>query len=311
MFTKFKSTNSVVFLDPHAEKPLANKEGEKIDLILSPSLYWVKCVALPVKYVRDAKKLVASIFEEQLPEGSYSYAVFKEGEEFLLFAYEDQKIIEEIHKKNISISNVDRVYFAQTELADALPCMINENEALAFDEGIVFVTPSSWFDSLEKLSLSELKLSKNSIKLQQFSHIIDNSSLYKVGALLGVFIVLLLVEIFITAQKIDAVEVEKGKLFDEYKLYPTMMQNKAVLREYKTTFTQQEKLRDLIETFLKLPLKNTQKIERIRYKQKTLYVDISGVKKGELKQIQRKLTNYKKGLKSTFKENLLQLEVAL
>ncbi|QOP41720.1 hypothetical protein [Sulfurimonas marina] len=311
MFTKFKTTSSVVFLDPHSEKAPEIAGGTKVDIVLSPSLYWVKKLSLPVKYARDAKKLLPSLFEDNLPEGNYSYVVFKEGEEFLAFAYEDKKIIEEIGKKNISISSINNVYFAQTELLELLPCKINEKEVMVVDNEIVFIAPRVWNETAEELSLDSLKLSKKTIKLQQFSHIIDNSSLYKVAVLIGMFIILLGIENFITMQKIESVNIQKEKLFEEYKLYPTMMQNRSVLQEYETTFEKQTKLRELIAEFLKLKLEKEQKITDIAYKNKMLSVKISGLDTAASKKVLQSLQSYKAALSSSFKGKTFEIKVKL
>ncbi|WP_304546061.1 hypothetical protein [Sulfurimonas microaerophilic] len=311
MFTKFKTTSSVVFLDPHSEKTPQVAAGTKVDIILSPSLYWVKKLSLPVKYARDAKKLLPSLFEDNLPQGNYSYVVFKEGEEFLAFAYEDKKIIEELGKKDIPVSTIKNVYFAQTELLDAVPCKINEKEVLIVDNDLVFIAPSRWIETAKELSLDNLKLSKKTIKLQQFSHIIDNNSLYKIAALLGVFILLLGVEAFITMQKIESVNIQKEKLFDEYKLYPTMMQNRSVLQEYETTFEKQTKLREIVADFLKLKLTKEQKITKIAYKNKVLSVNISGLDEASSKKVLQSLQNYKAALSSSFKGKNFEIEVKL
>ncbi|WP_428738044.1 hypothetical protein [Sulfurimonas sp.] len=309
MFTKFKKTNSIVFLDPHSQTRPRVAEGAKIDIILSPSLYWVKKLSLPVKYIRDARKLLPSIFEDILPDGNYNYAVFKEGEEFIAFAYEDKKILDELNKKNISASSVENVYFAQTELQGSTPCKINDNEALVVDNGIIFLAPIEWLEEVKFLSLTSIQRSNKTIKLQQFSHIIDKSSLNKVGILLGVFIVVLMIEMFITSQKISAVEEEQEKLLSEYKLYSTMMQNKAVLSEYETTYQKQTKLRNILEDILKLQIR--QKITKIELKNKVLHITLQEIDEVTKKQILQGLVAYKANLKSTLKDHLLEIEVTL
>jgi hypothetical protein len=309
LFTKFKKTNSIVLLDPHSKVMPKIPDGAKVDIILSPSLYWVKKLTLPVKYARDVKKLLPSLFEDILPDGNYSYAVFKEEEEFVAFAYEDKKIIDELSKKGISVSSTENVYFAQTELLSSTPCKLNDKEALILDNGIVFIAPIEWTQNIQPLILNSVSSSKKTIKLQQFSHIIDNSSLNKIGLLLGVFIVVLSIEMFITMQKIDAIEQNRQKLFSDYKLYPTMMQNRAVLTDYEQTFTRQTRLRNILEILLKLDLK--QKITKIDLKNKTLHVTMKGVDQATSKKILQSLRTYQQSLKSTFKENLFEIEVTL
>ncbi|MEA2091565.1 MAG: hypothetical protein U9O83_04260 [Campylobacterota bacterium] len=116
MFTIFNPKLTTLFLDPNSESSYSAIKGAKVNIILSPSLYWVKKLSLPVKYLRDAKKLLPSLFEDTLPKGNYSYTAYKSGDEFLIFAYEDKYILETLSKEGISLSNVANVYFAQSEM---------------------------------------------------------------------------------------------------------------------------------------------------------------------------------------------------
>ena len=56
---KFREDKKTVFLDPHTELVVSD---EKLNVILSPSLYWVQKVTLPLKYARDAKKIIRITF---------------------------------------------------------------------------------------------------------------------------------------------------------------------------------------------------------------------------------------------------------
>ena len=309
LFTKFKKSNSVIFLDPHAQIAPKIAESTRVDIILSPSLYWVKKLKLPVKYTRDVKKLLPSIFEDILPNGNYSYAVFKEDDGYIAFAYEDKQIIDELTKQKIPVVNVENVYFAQTELLSSSPCMINDKEALVLENGVLFLAPLDWFEDIKPLSLSSVIRSNKAIKLQQYSHIIDTGSINKIGALLGVFIVVLIVEMFITSQKIDHLEQEKEKLFTHAKLLPTMMQNRAVLAEYETTFEKQTKLRNILGILLQIELR--QKITKIELKNKVLHITLQEIDQATTKKILQSLKAYESTLRSSLKNNSFEIEVVL
>ena len=98
---KFNTKLKTIFLDPNSDKSVINnydndsilvtddasKKREKVNVILSPSLYWVKKLSLPVKYVREVKKLLPSIFEDTLPKGNYNYTAYKSGEDFFGFEH--------------------------------------------------------------------------------------------------------------------------------------------------------------------------------------------------------------------------------
>ena len=266
---KFREDKKTVFLDPHTELVISD---EKLNIILSPSLYWVKKVTLPLKYERDAKKLLVSLFEDVLPEGTYSYSVYKvpskEGV-FMIFAYEDKAILDLLLAQGISSANIYSIHFAQSEL-DTLDgaVKINETQSIYVKDSVVTLVPCCWIEEKGKLDLSNVKLSKHTITLAQFGHIVDNKSLINIGAILSVFIVLIWVELFIVSQNISKIELESSEIFAKHKLKPTMFQNKSLLKKYKTIYGNQTKLRKDFEKKLK-----NKNITKITYKDKKLKVN--------------------------------------
>lgn len=267
---KFNEQNRIVFLDPHSSIEISS--DEKIDIILSPSLYWVQKVKLPVKYIREVKKLLPSLFEDILPDGHYSYSAYKDDEDknsFFIFAYEDKKIIDLASSFGISSSNIASVRFAQSELSDLQGGVkINESQSIYVKDGIVTLVPCCWIEEKGNIDLESLKLKKHTITLEQFGHIVDNSSLYKIAAVLIMFSLLFFSEYFITKQKIASLEEQKKELYKKYDLKPTMFQNKAILKKYKSIHEHQTKLREELSKKLK-----QNNIKLITYKNNNLKVE--------------------------------------
>lgn len=202
MFMNFKRPTTTLFLEPSANEEFSFDKSEKLNIILSPALYWVKKMPLPVSSVREVKKLLPSIFEDSLPEGHYSYTAYKSGEEFMLFAYEDKKILALLSKVGIGLANIASVHFAQSEFKELSHAFcINEKQCMYMKDELLVLAPSAWISNKEKLNIEDIQLSKHTLTLQQFGHIVDNSSLYKMGAILGVLALVLLIEIFITNAK--------------------------------------------------------------------------------------------------------------
>jgi len=266
---KFNQDKKIVFLDPHLELVISD---EKLDIILSPSLYWVKKVTLPLKYARDAKKLLESLFEDLLPEGNYSYSVYKKTDKdtFFIFAYEDKTILDLLTSYGISSANISSIHFAQSELDTLKGAMkINETQSIYVKDDIVTLLPCCWIEESGDLDLEAITLSKHKITLAQFGHIVDNSSLIKIGAILVVFILFTWVELFIVNQDISKITKETTELFAKYKLKPTMFQNKALLKKYKKIHKNQTKLRaDMAKELRKRDIK------RISYKNNQLKVSL-------------------------------------
>lgn len=311
-----RTQNRTVFLDPNAPSVnlgaigLASKE--KVNVILSPSLYWVKKLSLPVKYIRDVKKLLPSIFEDSLPDGKYSYTAYKSGDEFLVFAYEDKHIIDVMNSKGLSLANVSGVYFAQSELDDVEGAVsINETQSLYVKDGIVVLVPCCWIEEKGDLDISDLELSKHKVTLQQFGHIVDNKSLYKIAAVLVAFIILVATEYFLTSAKATEIQTAQEELFAKYKLKSTMFQNKSMLKKYNATHEQQTKLREYISYILSMKLTAQQNISLITLKNKKLVVEITGVEQGNENTILQTLKAKKVAYKKSFEKEKMHLELTI
>ena len=312
MFTRFKSSTTTLFIDSNFEDDLSYKSGTKVKLILSPSFYWVKKISLPISSVREVKKLLPSIFEDTLPSAHYSYTAYKVGDEFIAFAYEDKKIFELLKKIGINYADVVSLHFAQSEFETLQgACRVNASESIYLQDGIVVLAPTSWLKESRKLDTTDILLSKHKIKLQQFGHIVDSSSLYKIGAILVTFALILVVEIFVAKSKLSDLESAKGELFSKYKLQSTMFQNRASMKKYSKIHKTQTKLREYISYFLSMKLKNGQKLIVIEYKNNHLYVKISGAAQGKERRITSQLDSKGVKYKVSFHEETMSMEIKL
>ncbi len=277
MLSKFKTKTKNIFLDKFTKKINSNNK-EKFSIILSPSLYWLKKINLSVN-LREVKKLLPSIFEDILPEGVYSYFVYKEGDEYIAFAYEDKKILELLREKNIPLSNISSIHLAQTELQNlSMPVKVNENEVIYVKDNIILLGFKEWFDDVKELSLDDITLSNKKIRIKQYGgNLIDTKHLYKISFILGLLIFILIVQIFILNNKIGKIETKKDELFQKYHLKPTMIQNLSILESYKEIFNKQLKLRKVVGEILKLKLDKNEKIISIKYAGNLILVKIKGI----------------------------------
>jgi len=311
LFTKFRRKTTTLFLDPYMEKREYPKD-RKFHIILSPSLYWVKKVQLPVKYIREVKKLLPSLFEDILPQGHFSYSVYKEGESYYIFAYEDKKIFDLLSSVGIASTDILGVYFAQAELdVQEDVYQINQKQVLYKKDDILIVAPKVWFKEVKPLDLSQHSIVSSKISLQQYGHIVDKGSLYKLAALVVMLILVVGMEIFITKAKISEIEKLESGVFTRYKLLPTMMQNKAVLAKYTKIYQLQTKLRAYLELFLKMPLQSTQKITLVTYKNALLHVSISNVSQKDEKKLFEKFVAQKIAYKTKYTKDGVDVEIML
>jgi len=311
----FNKKYKTFFLDPYSEPMHID---EKVNIILSPSLYWVKKISLPVKYVRDALKLLPSIFEDILPDGNYSYSAYKCEEtkglnsDFFVFAYEDKRILDVMSDKNITMLNVVNVYFAQSELQNIEGAVkINERQSIYVKDELVILVPCCWVEEKGDLDLALLPLSKHKIILQQFGHIVDSRSLYTIGALMLVMILLVGIEYFITAEKSATITNLKDRLFVEHKLKETTFQNKSMLKKYQNIHKEQTEIRTYISYILSLKLKPQEKLIQVKFKNKTLIANFSGVDRENFRHITSSLNSKKIKFKTSYKNDILYVELAL
>ena len=312
LFTRFKKEHKRLFLDPSSNEKFEHSTGEKVEVVLSPALYWVKKLKLPVKNAREAKKLLPSIFEDLLPLGHYAYHAYKSGDEFLLFAYEERKILELLQKVGVAFAEIAGVHFAQSLSAFVeTPKSINEKQALLLKDDVVILVPLVWVETHSALKIEKIKLSSNSIKLQQFGHLVDNSSLVKIGIVLAFLALLLSMEIFIASAKKEQVSLAKEEIFSHYKLQSTLMQNRSSLEKYTKINAEQKKLRVYIGAFLSLKLEQGQKITNMSYKNKKFSCSINKATPKSVAAIKKQLSVKGIVAQETLSKENLKLEVVL
>jgi len=309
LFMKFNTKYKTIFVDPQMQKVEIH---EKVNVILSPSLYWVKKLPLPIKYLRDVKKILPSVFEDVLPLGNYNYSAYKSGEEFFVFAYEDKLILDTLTQKGITAANIADVYFAQSEFAEFQGALkANETQSMYLKDEILILVPSAFVDASKMLDTDAIVLSKNTISLAQFGHIVDAKSLYKIAAVFGVLLLLLGVEWFVTAQKINEIEALKSALFEQEGAKSTMFENNAILKKHKAIYEKQTKIRECIALVLEVKLAKNETLKEMSLKNKSFVAEFSPLSPATAAAIEKEFK--RSGLTYTFakQSESWRLELAL
>ena len=309
MFSKFKKQCNTIFVDKNSADFVVQ---ESVNVILSPSLYWVQKLTLPVKSLREVKPLLESLFEDILPEGRYSYTAYKEGDAYFVFAYEDKVLLDLLQEKGISPAKINSVHFAQSELSRLeTPKKVEDGSTIMTQDDVVVLVPQNLVDSKELLDVSNLALSKRSVTLKQFGHIVNEKSLYTVVALFVVLVVLVATQYFITVAKTDKLQTQREEIFAHYHLKPTMIQNRALLKRYEALYRSQLQFRSLMKAILSMKLPNGVSIQRIQLKNKKLQIFYSGLKKGEEKALTRIFTEKNFSYKTGFFKDIFRVEFVL
>ncbi len=308
MNLKFNTTANFIFADISMDD--VNSE-EKFNVVLSPSFYWVIKKALPVKYARDAIKLAPSIFEDILPSGTFSYYAYKEGDAFLLFAYNDKEILEKLNSKGLKSSNVSKYYFAQSEfnqVEDAIK--IDQNSALTLNNDVLIKVPLSLVQSPKEIDTDNHKYSKHSIQLSRINQIADTSKLNKITITLAILLMLFVGEYFIKTSSFSDIENKTTEVFKKYKLQSSKLQNRSVLSSLNKKYDEQISLRKAFVALNSLKFAQGEYIEIIEYEKDVLSATIK-VDQSKEKKIIRDLKMKHLAPTSKYKKERLFVEIKI
>lgn len=269
----FKTKAKAFFVD--TDSPACLVEGS-INVILSPTMYWVKRVTLPVKYLRDVKSLIPSLFEENLPEGKYSYSAYKDGDSFLIFAYNDKEILDLLADKGITSANLNNVYLAQSEF-DTMEASvkISDKSVLSVQDGVVVKLPALLSPDAQNIGLSEHTFSKEVIHLTRLNQIADKKSQTIFASILLFLIVMFSTEWMITASKVAAVTTKQGEVYSNHNLPATSFQNEAIHAKLNTVFERQSRIRDILNLALTIKLKPEEQMQQVALEKKKVVIVIT------------------------------------
>ncbi len=267
------------------------KVEDKINIILTPSYYWVKRVFLDVKFTSAALKYAPSIFEGMLPEGNYAYYAVKSDKEYLFFAYDPDEIISSLQAKEIQTSQISGIYFAQNEMMNiTVPIRCNEHDALVLHKGTVVQLPAYLVDQTTmKQSLEDItQLSKHKIVLHKSSITHSMKELTPVMVAIGALIVLYAAQLFMNFNHKEELT-SQPSVFQEYKLPTTFMQNSSIEKKLHKAFTAQTTFRKVVFALLKLPLSQRQGVEKLSYEKDSFSIRFDLQNEAELKKIKQHL----------------------
>ncbi len=289
----FKSKAKAFFID--VETPAYPLEGA-VNIILSPALYWVKRVNLPVKYVRDVKNLIPSLFEDNLPEGKYSYHVYKDGDDFLIFAYNDKEILDLIASKGIASANINNIYLAQSEFEKIeTPLKVSDTSIITVQEGVVVKLPLALAPDTPMLDLSEHELSNKTIHLTRFNQIADKKSQIVFASILGFLIVMFTTEWLINASKVSTIIDEQASVYANHNLPSTSFQNEAIYSKLNSTFERQSRIREVLNLALNTKLKDDEQMQQVALEKRKIVIVIKSPSEARAtKSLSKLLKRFKK-----------------
>ncbi len=309
MIQIFKSNSKISYLT--SRSPI--EESGEFDVILSPEFYWIKRVSLPVKRVSAAKSLAPSIFESALPSGEYDYEVQKSGDEFIIIAYNKDRISNTLKEKFSNDARVRSLYFAQNEFKDLEGCCgVDQNSSLINLDGLIMQVPRVCTESKKEITeyLDGKNLSKNRISLGALeSNIIGKREFYLLSAGVFTLFLSLLLEFIDYKNRISLLDEKRSELISKYNLPETSMQLDSIKKSLTKSFQEQKRVRDEISELSNLSLKDGEYIESIVADTKGVVVTIKVSSSSREEEIKKELSKRLKVKSSSYENSSLTIKI--
>jgi hypothetical protein len=251
---------------------------EKLNIVLSPSFYWFKQEQLPVKNATQAKKLIPSLFDTNIPEGNYNYMAIKKEDTFWIFAYDDAMIAGALLEAGIKPSQIKNIYFAQTEIAqDSEPIRVDDTFALMSYEGCISMVPLAYADAKQSVQeyFKSHSLSKHTVGVNLFQNsVIDEKYLYRLMALSIVFIIIYLANYIVLRNDFKQERVKEYLLEKKYQLPETSFERKSLKRSLESKQQRQIALREKLKTVMSLSFGKDEYIKKLEFSEKKFHLEI-------------------------------------
>ena len=251
---------------------------EKINIVLSPSFYWFKKEALPVKNSSQAKKILPSLFDTSIPEGQYSYSAIKKEDDFWIFAYDDALIANALLEAGIKPSQIKDIYFAQTEiLLSDTALRVNDNYALISSDDCISMAPLVYTqtDTDLKSYFEAHVFSKDSVAVNLFQNsVIDEKYLYRFMMLAITFIIIYLGNYIVLRKDYKEERLKQYVLEEKYQLPATSFERKSLKKSLESKEKRQVVMREKLKSLFMLPLQKGEHLKKIDISEKKLSLEI-------------------------------------
>lgn len=235
------------------------------NLILSPVFYWIRIESLPVKNTKQAKNIAPSCFSSHIPQGEYKYLAIKRGDSqdnnFMLFAYDEQAIIDGITSSNIDLSLINKIYFAQNEfnnditLIDDKSCLYKKNNMYLMLPKNLSLSLDENMDSLDDV-LSNISLSKHSIAINFNSGFISEKSLNILSISFIAIAISLGIEYFALKSAYKNLVIKEQKLISKYKIPKSSLQLRSIKGSLNKKLKAEVRAKENIQNLFDIPLHN-------------------------------------------------------
>ena len=212
--------------------------SESVNVMITPQFYTLKKEALPVKYLYQAKRIAPSLFDGLLEAGgTYEYFVFKEEENWVFIAYDEDKITSFLVSKGIKLEQVSKLFFAQQSPSSFIdPVFLGTKEALVTLDDIVVVVPQAALREETKSFLFDDRLAPKTGVTLQGAHgsLLSMKQAIAVAAVFTLFAGMFFAEGWRYGNDSKAADVEMQRLLEAYPSLQSKMQRENIATKYKT-----------------------------------------------------------------------------
>jgi len=229
--------------------------NEPVDIILSPQYYWIKKIDIPIKSLKNAKKIAKNLFKL---DNTYIYDAFELDNKF--FAYAIKKNL----KLNIDKKYINSIRLAQIELYKYDKINVSKNHSIQKIDDLLFCFPSLENAPHIKDIINHIELSKHTVNLYNRLNI-DKFLLINTGIIILLINVFFLLGYIQNKTAIDKLNRKKENILKKYNLPTTTFQLNSILDDLNKENKRQIKLRKNLEFITNTPLKNNEEFISLSY----------------------------------------------
>jgi hypothetical protein len=248
--------------------------------------------------IKEVKSVLPSLFEEFISIEDKKFYVRKiEKNKYLCFAYDEQYIIDGIVKSNITLSQVNNIYFAQIEFesivaSTAQVCMKISDVCLGYSNGILVQVPIQLqVNTNNDIDISSLNLSKDTISVSNSSKYLSVTNSYIISMVFILFSLFVLSKVFTIYSIQNTIPNKIENVKSKYNMPTSSIATKSILKKLNKISAKQEILRDAFKYIFDFKNKYGGTMVSIEYKNQNIiikYKDISA--KTLVKYLEKKYT---------------------
>ena len=308
------SSNKNFFL--HFQQKTNTNLDKKIDLILSCEYYWCRIFTIPTTSPKEALKILPSLFEDFVPNIQQLdfYIIKLDKNSYLSFAYNREKIILDLKKHNLTLSNINAIYFAQNEFIK-----FKSTQEIFCVDGIYFqyidnilvqLPPNLNINktNIKQLSIDELTLSKHKIYLQFGTNYIDQKYSYLLSFVFVLLSLIFSAKIYTNYNTTKQISNQINQIKIENKLPKTQIETRSIIQTLQHTQTIQNNLREAFYFLLSNFKKYNIKINYINISKDNIIFQIENK---SFKLVKSFLYNKYKIIKKQNNNNKLTIKIAI